>query len=87
MQAVAGVDKVETNIDPTMGAEDFSFMLEQRPGCYAYIGNGLGQHREQGHGLGPCMLHNTSYDFNDEVLTLGSTYWVRLVEAYMPMAK
>ena len=53
MQAVAGVDKVETNIDPTMGAEDFSFMLEQRPGCYAYIGNGLGQHREQGHGLGP----------------------------------
>ncbi len=87
MQAVVGVDKVETNIDPTMGAEDFSFMLDEKPGCYAYIGNGLGAHREHGHGLGPCMLHNTSYDFNDDVLTLGSTYWVRLVESFMPIAK
>jgi len=87
MQSIVGADKVERNIDPTMGAEDFSFMLEQRPGCYAYIGNGLGEHREHGHGLGPCMLHNTSYDFNDDVLTLGSTYWVRLVEAFMPAGK
>ncbi|SPB15519.1 amidohydrolase [Caballeronia novacaledonica] len=86
MREVAGVDKVETNIDPTMGAEDFSFMLLERPGCYAYIGNGRGEHRDHGHGIGPCMLHNSSYDFNDDVLTLGSTYWVRLVEAFLARA-
>ncbi|KXU82035.1 amidohydrolase [Caballeronia megalochromosomata] len=86
MQKVVGADKVNTNIDPTMGAEDFSFMLLERPGCYAYIGNGLGAHRDHGHGIGPCMLHNSSYDFNDDVLTLGSTYWVRLVEAFLARA-
>jgi hippurate hydrolase len=86
MQALVGEDKVETNIDPTMGAEDFSFMLMERPGCYGYIGNGLGGHRDQGHGLGPCMLHNTSYDFNDELLSLGATYWVRLAEKFLPPA-
>jgi len=86
MQKVVGADKVSTNIDPTMGAEDFSYMLLERPGCYAYIGNGLGAHRDHGHGIGPCMLHNSSYDFNDEVLTLGSTYWVRLVEAFLSRA-
>jgi len=83
MRDVVGEEKVNTNIDPTMGAEDFSYMLLERPGCYAYIGNGLGAHRDHGHGIGPCMLHNSSYDFNDEVLTLGSTYWVRLVEAFL----
>jgi hippurate hydrolase len=82
MQDIVGVDKVETNIDPTMGAEDFSYMLLEKPGCYAYIGNGVGAHREHGHGLGPCMLHNSSYDFNDEVLSLGATYWVRLVQKW-----
>ena len=83
MQEIVDRDRVQTNIDPTMGAEDFSFFLLERPGCYAYIGNGLGDHRAHGHGLGPCTLHNTSYDFNDSVLTLGSTYWVRLAEAYL----
>ncbi|WP_250516587.1 M20 aminoacylase family protein [Caballeronia sp. INDeC2] len=83
MRDVVGAQKVNTNIDPTMGAEDFSFMLLERPGCYAYIGNGLGGHRDHGHGIGPCMLHNSSYDFNDDVLTLGSTYWVRLVQAFL----
>jgi len=86
MQKVVGEEKVNTNIDPTMGAEDFSYMLLERPGCYAYIGNGLGAHRDHGHGIGPCMLHNSSYDFNDDVLTLGSTYWVRLVEAFLSRA-
>ena len=86
MQEVAGVDHVNTNVDPTMGAEDFSFMLLERPGCYGYIGNGEGAHRDQGHGLGPCMLHNSSYDFNDNVLTLGSTYWVKLVEKFLSRA-
>lgn len=64
-----------------MGSEDFAFMLRQVPGCYCFIGNGEGEHRSAGHGLGPCALHNASYDFNDAILPLGATYWVRLVEA------
>ena len=56
-----------------MGAEDFSYMLLVKPGCYAFIGNGEGQHRDIGHGAGPCMLHNPSYDFNDALLPLGAT--------------
>ncbi|SAK44099.1 amidohydrolase [Caballeronia pedi] len=86
MRDVAGAERVNANVDPTMGAEDFSFMLLERPGCYGYIGNGVGAHREHGHGLGPCTLHNSSYDFNDDVLTLGSTYWVRLVEKFLARA-
>jgi len=66
-----------------MGAEDFSFMLLEKPGCYAFIGNGGGTHRDAGHGLGPCMLHNPSYDFNDEILSLGTSYWVTLVQRYL----
>jgi amidohydrolase len=68
---------------PTMGAEDFSFFLQARPGCYFMIGNGDGAHREGGHGLGPCMLHNPSYDFNDELIPLGATAWVRIAEAWL----
>ncbi|WP_423837610.1 M20 aminoacylase family protein [Variovorax terrae] len=67
--------------EPAMTAEDFAFMLEAVPGCYGFIGNGLGDHRAVGHGAGPCTLHNASYDFNDEILPLGATYWVRLAEA------
>jgi amidohydrolase len=83
MQDIVGAEHVEADVDPTMGAEDFSYMLMERPGCYAYIGNGAGGHREHGHGIGPCMLHNSSYDFNDDVLSLGATYWVRLVEKFL----
>ena len=83
MRELVGTGNVDTSIDPTMGAEDFSFMLIEKPGCFAFIGNGDGDHREQGHGLGPCVLHNPSYDFNDELLPLGATYWVRLVEKYL----
>ncbi|MDD2761751.1 MAG: M20 family metallopeptidase [Methylomonas sp.] len=68
---------------PTMGAEDFAFMLRELPGSYCFIGNGDGDHRHQHHGTGPCTLHNASYDFNDDVLALGATYWVRLVEAVL----
>lgn len=71
---------------PTMGAEDFAFMLQAVPGCYAFIGNGLDDHRSPGHGAGPCMLHNASYDFNDRILPLGATFWVRLVEDYLSPA-
>ena len=69
--------------EPTMGAEDFSFLLHERPGCYFLIGHGDGDHRPEGHGGGPCMLHNPSYDFNDELIPLGATFWVRLVERYL----
>jgi hippurate hydrolase len=69
--------------EPTMGAEDFSYMLQAKPGCYSFIMNGDGAHRDMGHGDGPCMLHNASYDFNDELIPLGATYWVRLAEAWL----
>ncbi len=82
MADIVGNDNVQVQ-EPTMGAEDFSFMLLQKPGCYAFIANGDGAHREMGHGGGPCMLHNPSYDFNDALLPLGATYWVRLAQAWL----
>jgi amidohydrolase len=69
--------------EPTMGAEDFSYMLQEKPGCYAFIANGDGAHRDMGHGGGPCMLHNPSYDFNDALIPLGASYWVRLAEQWL----
>jgi amidohydrolase len=82
MASIVGEDNVHAQ-DPTMAAEDFSFMLQAKPGCYSFISNGDGDHREMGHGGGPCMLHNPSYDFNDALLPLGATYWVRLAEAWL----
>jgi amidohydrolase len=79
---VAGVDNV-LEFEPTMGAEDFSYFLLEKPGCYFLIGNGDGSHRAGGHGLGPCMLHNPSYDFNDDLIPLGATMWVRLAQAWL----
>lgn len=70
-QALVGKEQVFEPV-PSMGAEDFSFMLQQKPGCYAWIGNGST--------AGGCLLHNSHYDFNDDILTLGATYWVKLVE-------
>lgn len=83
MREIVGENNVDAHVDPTMGAEDFAFMLQAKPGCYAFLGNGDGGHRDAGHGAGPCMLHNASYDFNDELLPVGSTYWVRLAERYL----
>jgi hippurate hydrolase len=82
LAALVGPDKVNAECEPTMGAEDFAFMLQEKPGCYVFIGNGEGDHREAGHGLGPCTLHNGSYDFNDDLLPLGATYWVNLVHQW-----
>jgi hippurate hydrolase len=84
MHSIVGAQNVDAQVEPTMGAEDFAFMLQKKPGCYVFIGNGNGEHRHSGHGLGPCNLHNPSYDFNDELLPIGATYWVRLAEAYLP---
>ena len=69
--------------EPTMGAEDFAYMLQAKPGAYCFIANGEGDHRAMGHGGGPCTLHNPSYDFNDALIPLGATYWVRLAEAWL----
>jgi hippurate hydrolase len=66
---VAGDERVDVNAPPTMGSEDFSFMLEARPGAFIFIGNG-----------DSATLHHPSYDFNDEVLPYGMSYWVELVE-------
>lgn len=83
MEDVVGKDGVLRKIEPTMGSEDFAFMLLEKPGCYVFIGNGDGTHRSAGHGLGPCNLHNPSYDFNDELLPIGASYWVRLAEKFL----
>lgn len=85
MADIVGSDNV-TRQEPTMGAEDFSYMLQAKPGAYVFIANGDGGHREMGHGGGPCMLHNPSYDFNDDLLPLGATYWVRLAEKCLATA-
>ena len=79
---VVGPENIQ-DFEPTMGAEDFSYFLQAKPGCYFMIGNGDGAHREGGHGLGPCMLHNPSYDFNDELIPLGATAWVRIAEEWL----
>jgi metal-dependent amidase/aminoacylase/carboxypeptidase family protein len=79
---VVGADNVK-DFEPTMAAEDFSFYLLERPGCYFVIGNGDGAHRTGGHGGGPCVLHNPSYDFNDELIPLGASMWVRLAQKWL----
>ncbi len=86
MRAVVGPAQVNADVEPTMGAEDFAFMLQAKPGCYVFIGNGEGDHRAGDHGLGPCQLHNASYDFNDNLLPIGASYWVRLAEMSLPVA-
>ena len=73
-----GEDKIIRNPTPCMGAEDFSYMLEARPGCYVWLGIGPGK------GEAGCMLHSSSYDFNDDVLPTGASYWVKLVENELP---
>jgi len=69
--------------EPSMTAEDFGFMLQALPGAYIFIGNGEGGHRGSGHGEGPCMLHNPSYDFNDELIPVGGTFWSHLARRWL----
>ena len=85
LAGIVGADNVLAQ-EPTMGAEDFSYMLLEKPGAYFFIANGEGQHREMGHGGGPCTLHNPSYDFNDDLIPLGGTVWVRMVEQFLAPA-
>jgi len=72
---IVGTENVDAEAEPVLGSEDFAFMLEEKPGCYIFIGNGAGD--------GTCMIHNPGYDFNDDVATLGATYWVRLAQAFL----
>jgi amidohydrolase len=71
-QAVVGANCVNQQPTPSMGSEDFAFMLQEKPGCYIWIGNGSSKNS--------CLLHNPHYDFNDEILPVGAAYWVKLVE-------
>jgi hippurate hydrolase len=77
--SLVGEDKVWRNMMPSMGGEDFSFMLQAVPGAYIRIGQGLP------HGPGPHPLHNSRYDFNDEILPLGAALHASLIEQALPM--
>ena len=81
--ALLGMGASVHDFEPTMGAEDFSYYLEHKRGCYFLIGNGDGAHRPEAAGAGPCTLHNPSYDFNDALIPVGGTMWVRLAEAWL----
>ncbi|EKE75082.1 M20 aminoacylase family protein [Oceanibaculum indicum] len=75
---VVGDGNVHDDLMPSMGSEDFAFMLQQKPGSYVWIGNGSTE--------GGCMLHNPHYDFNDGVLPIGASYWAKLVETTLGKA-
>ena len=75
-----GPERVVRDLEPSMGSEDFSFMLQVKPGAYFRIGQG------EENGVGSCFLHNTRYDFNDEILPLGSALHASLVEQAMPLS-
>ena len=70
---IAGDGRVDTELPPMMGAEDFSFMLNERPGAFIFIGNG-----------DSAGLHHPAYNFNDDVIPFGTSYWVKLVETAQP---
>ncbi len=76
MRGLIGPENVDTDVSPSMGAEDFSYMLEERPGAYIWLGSGPAP--------ADGMLHNARFDFNDEVLALGASYWARLAESELP---
>ena len=79
-QSLVGRDHVVRDLEPSMGAEDFSFMLQVKPGAYMRIGQG------EENGVGSCFLHNSRYDFNDDILSLGSALHASLAEQAMPIA-
>ena len=74
---VVGENNVLRNEQPTMGSEDFAFLLNASEGAYIWIGNGLVPEDSP---KGGCLLHNTQYDFNDAILPIGASYWVQLVQ-------
>jgi len=83
MRELVGPERVNDGFAAVMGAEDFAHMLRAKPGCYAFIGNGDGEHRLPEHGAGPCIVHNTSFDFNDAIIPIGAGYFVRLARRWL----
>ena len=75
---IVGRENVVRDLEPSMGSEDFSFMLRERPGAYARLG--------QGGAEGGCFLHNTRYDFNDTVIPVGAAYLASLAESALPLS-
>lgn len=71
-QDVVGVESVQKQLKPSMGAEDFAYLAQAKPACYVWLGNGPT--------TGNCMLHSPHYDFNDEIIATGIRYWVRLAQ-------
>ena len=76
--SIVGAENVVRDLEPSMGAEDFSFMLQNKPGAYLRIGQGMG--------AGNSTLHNSRYDFNDDILPLGAALHAGLVEQGMPLS-
>lgn len=74
---VVGASNVKTALPPSMGCEDFAHMLSVKQGCYVWIGNGPGQ--------GGCLLHSNRYDFNDDIIGIGISYWAALVRRCLPV--
>ena len=74
--AVVGKEHVDTNPTPEMGSEDFAFMLQAKPGCYVWLGAGRGPETPN--------IHSPHYDFNDDALAIGASYWVTLAEQQLP---
>ena len=71
-EQVVGAENLDRDPSPSMGSEDFAYLLQEKPGCYILLGNGPGE--------GGCTLHNPHYDFNDDALAIGASYWTRLAE-------
>jgi hippurate hydrolase len=73
---LVGEGSIDIDPQPLMASEDFAFMLEAKPGCYIWAGNGAGE--------GGCAIHNPHYDFNDRLIPFGAAYWVRLAQTALP---
>jgi len=73
LEGMFGTDRVDRNWEPTMGGEDFAFMANEKPGCFVFIGNG-----------DSAMVHTPRYDFNDEIIPAGCSWWAGIVEQRMP---
>ena len=73
-KGIVGVQNVDINAKPIMASEDFSYMIEKRPGCYFHVGQGVG-----------AAVHNPKYDFNDELSPIGASFFVKLVEKANPV--
>ena len=76
--AVLGADQVLDHMEPVMGSEDFSFLVADRPGAYVFLG--------QADAPNPSMIHSPTYDFDDKLLPIGVSYWIKLVEQALPLS-